>query len=204
MTIFTLLGFGAAMFLLAASPGPGVFATVARALANGFSHAAVLVLGIVTGDLIFLLLAVYGLSTMAELLGSFFVFVKYGGGLYLIWLGIKIWRSSPAPVAVHGIEELSWKKNFLSGLAITLANPKVILFYLGFLPTFVDLASLTHMDIFAISVVVTVVLGAVLLCYAWAAAQAGQLFKSRKALKMTNRCAGGVMITAGCAILLKD
>jgi len=61
MTIFTLLGFGAAMFLLAASPGPGVFATVALALANGFSHAAVLVLGIVTGDLIFLLLAVYGL-----------------------------------------------------------------------------------------------------------------------------------------------
>jgi len=204
MTIFTLLGFGAAMFLLAASPGPGVFATVARALANSFSHAAVLVLGIVTGDLIFLLLAVYGLSTMAELLGSLFIFVKYAGGLYLIWLGINIWRSSPDPVAVHGIKELSWKKNFFSGLAITLANPKVILFYLGFLPTFVDLASLTHMDIFAISVVVTVVLGAVLLCYAWTASRAGQLFKSRKALKMTNRCAGGMMITAGCAILLKE
>lgn len=204
MTILTLLGFGAAMFLLAASPGPGVFATVARALANGFSHAAILVLGIVTGDLIFLLLAAYGLSTMAELLGSFFVFVKYGGGLYLIWLGIKIWRSSPEPVAVHGIKELSWKKNFFSGLAITLANPKVILFYLGFLPTFVDLASLTNMDIFTISSVVTVVLGTVLLCYAWAASRAGQLFKSRKALKMTNRCAGGVMIMAGCAILLKE
>ena len=204
MTIFTLLGFGAAMFLLAASPGPGVFATVARALANGFSHAAVLVLGIVTGDLIFLLLAVYGLSAMAELLGNFFIFVKYGGGLYLIWLGIKIWRSSPDPVAVQGIKELSWKKNFFSGLVITLANPKVILFYLGFLPTFVDLASLTHMDIFAVSVVVTVVLGAVLLCYAWTASRAGQLFKSRRALKMTNRCAGGVMITAGCAILLKE
>lgn len=204
MTIYSLLGFGAAMFLLAVSPGPGVFATVARALANGFSHAAVLVLGIVTGDLIFLLLAVYGLSTMAELLGSFFILVKYGGGLYLVWLGIKIWLSPPEPVAIQGIKELSWKKNFFSGLGITLANPKVILFYLGFLPTFVDLASLTHMDIFAVSLVVTIVLGAVLLCYAWAASRAGQLLKNRKALKMTNRCAGGVMVAAGCAVLLKE
>ncbi|AGF78741.1 putative threonine efflux protein [Desulfocapsa sulfexigens DSM 10523] len=204
MTTLTLITFGAAMFLLAASPGPGVFATVARALSNGFAHAAILVLGIVTGDLIFLLLAVYGLSAMAEILGSFFVFVKYGGGLYLIWLGIKIWRSAPEPVSIEGIKELSWKKNFGSGLIITLANPKVILFYLGFLPTFVDLASLSHLDILAISIVVTTVLGSVLLCYAWTAARAGQLFKSAKALKMTNRCAGGVMITAGCAILLKD
>ncbi len=204
MSILTLTTFAAAMFLLAASPGPGVFATVARALSNGFAHAATLVLGIVTGDLIFLLLAVYGLSAMAEILGSFFVFVKYGGGLYLIWLGVKIWRSPTEPVSIQRIKELSWTKNFSSGLVITLANPKVILFYLGFLPTFVDLASLSHLDILAISIVVTVVLGSVLLCYAWTASRAGQLFKSRKALKMTNRCASGVMITAGCAILLKD
>jgi threonine/homoserine/homoserine lactone efflux protein len=204
MTMLTLFTFGAAMFLLAASPGPGVFATVARALASGFGHGAVLVLGIVTGDLIFLLLAVYGLSTMAEILGSLFVFIKYAGGLYLIWLGVTIWSSSPKPVALKGIEELSWKKNFLSGLVITLANPKVILFYLGFLPTFVDLASLSNMDILAISLVVSTVLGSVLLCYAWAASRAGQIFKNKKALKMTNRCAGGVMITAGCALLLKE
>jgi threonine/homoserine/homoserine lactone efflux protein len=204
MTTLTLLTFAVAMFLLAASPGPGVFATVARALASGFSHAAVLVLGIVVGDLIFLLLAVYGLSAMAELLGGFFSFVKYGGGLYIIWLGISIWRSSPETRAVKGIKELSWKRNFISGLAITLANPKVILFYLGFLPTFVDLTRLTRFDVLAISIVVAAVLGSVLLSYAWAASRAGQLFKSKNTLSVINKCAGGVMMTAGCAILLKD
>ncbi len=204
MTPLTLITFAAAMFLLAASPGPGVFATVARALASGFSHAAVLVLGIVIGDLIFLLLAIYGLSAMAEILGSFFTFVKYAGGLYLIWLGIKIWRSPVKSHSIRGIRELSWKKNFISGLVITLANPKVILFYLGFLPTFVDLTSLTRLDVIAISTVVITVLGAVLLAYAWAASSAGQLFKSKKSLTRINRCAGGVMITAGSAILLKN
>ena len=204
MTLLTIITFAAAMFLLAASPGPGVFATVARALASGFSHAAVLILGIVVGDLIFLLLAIYGLSAMAEILGSFFTFVKYGGGLYLIWLGIKIWRSPAEPHSVKGIRELSWKKNFLSGLIITLANPKVILFYLGFLPTFVDLTELGKLDVIAISTVVVTVLGAVLLSYAWAASRASQLFKSPKSLIQINRCAGGVMIAAGSTILLKN
>lgn len=204
MPLLTLLAFGAAMFLLAASPGPGVFATVARALASGFSHAAVLVLGIVAGDLIFLLLAIHGLASMAEILGGFFTFIKYAGGLYLIWLGIKIWRSNPKVKNVEGKKELSWKKNFISGLSITLANPKVILFYLGFLPTFVDLTSLTSADILAISMVVAVVLGSVLLSYAWAASRAGQIFKSRRTLRTINRCAGGVMMTAGGTILLKN
>ena len=204
MTSFTLIAFAAAMFLLAASPGPGVFATVARALASGFSHAAVLVLGIVVGDLIFLLLAIYGLSAIAELLGTLFTFVKYAGGLYLVWLGIGIWRSPAKAHAVEGIRERSWKKNFLSGLIITLANPKVILFYLGFLPTFVELSSLATRDILAIAAVVALVLSTVLLVYAWTAIRAGRLFTSEKSLRRLNRCAGGVMMTAGGVILLRN
>lgn len=204
MTLITLLTFAAAMFLLAASPGPGVFATLARALASGFSHAAVLVSGVVVGDLIFLLLAIYGLSSMAELLGNFFTFVKYAGGIYLIWLGLKIWRTPPELPSVQGVRELSWKKNFISGLSITLANPKVILFYLGFLPTFVDLTSLTRLDVLAISSVVTIVLGSVLLSYAWAASRARRLFTRKTTVATMNKCAGGVMMTAGAVILTKN
>lgn len=204
MTLLNLLTFGAAMFLLAASPGPGVFATLARALASGFTHAAVLVLGIVLGDIIFLLLAIYGLSSIAEFLGSFFTFVKYAGGLYLIWLGIGIWRSEANTKKVRGVREDSWKKNFLSGLSITLANPKVIFFYLGFLPTFVDLTRLTNFDVLAISAVVVVVLGSVLLTYAFLATRASRLITSERNQTRLNHCAGSVMITAGGTILIKS
>ncbi len=191
------------MFLLAASPGPGVFATLARALSNGFAHAAILVLGIVLGDIIFLLLAIYGLSSMAELLGSFFTFVKYAGGLYLIWLGIKIWRSDTDTKQVVGVRELSWRKNFISGLSITLANPKVIFFYLGFLPTFADLTTLTNVDVFSISLVVVFVLGSVLLGYAFLATRASRFITSERNQTLLKRCAGGVMVTAGGALLMK-
>ncbi len=122
MTFPSLLAFAGAILLLAITPGPGVFATVARALASGLSHASVLALGIVTGDLIFLLLAIYGLSAVAEFLGGFFSLIKYLGAAYLIWLGISLWRVKPEVVKVDAIK-VSWKTNFFSGLFTTLGNP---------------------------------------------------------------------------------
>ena len=204
MTLVSILALAGAMFLLAATPGPGVFATVARSLASGFGHATVVVAGIVTGDLVFLLLAIYGLASFAELLGDFFLFVKIAGGLYLVWLGVRIWNSKPEAVEIHGVRELSWKQNFLSGLVITLGNPKVILFYLGFLPTFLDLAKLSTGDVAIVATVVSVVLGSVMLVYAWSAARARELFRSSRAKRIMNRKAGSVMMATGSVLIIKS
>jgi threonine/homoserine/homoserine lactone efflux protein len=204
MTLFSMLALAGAMFLLAATPGPGVFATVARSLASGFGHAAVVVAGIVTGDLVFLLLAIFGLASFAELLGDFFLLVKVAGGLYLLWLGYRIWNRVPGTVEISGVRELSWRQNYVSGLVITLGNPKVILFYLGFLPTFLDLQSLASVDIAIVAMVVSLVLGGVMLGYAWSAARARELFRSEKAERTMNRFAGGVMMTTGGVLILKS
>jgi len=201
MNIYSVLALAGAMFILAVTPGPGVFATVARSLASGFTHAIMVVAGIVCGDLLFLLLAVYGLSSIAELLGSLFVLVKYAGGLYLIYLGLRIWFTQPRLSQVQGVRELSWKKNFLSGLVITLGNPKVILFYLGFLPSFIDLQQLGRLDILIAATVVSIVLGMVLLGYGYAADKTRTLFTNRRSIKNLNRCSGAIMITTGSIIL---
>jgi len=97
VTLISILGLAAAMFLLAITPGPGVFATVSKALASGFRHAVPVVAGIVVGDMVFLLFAIYGLAVIAETFSFMFTVVKYFGGAYLIWLGIRLWRS-PRPV----------------------------------------------------------------------------------------------------------
>jgi len=70
LTIYSAIGFSVAMLILAASPGPGVFATVARALASGFRPALAVICGIVLGDIIFLLFAAFGLSMVARVLGN--------------------------------------------------------------------------------------------------------------------------------------
>lgn len=125
MSLLNIFAFSLAMFLLAITPGPGVFATISRALASGFYNASFVVLGIVIGDIVFLLLAIFGLSAIASILGDFFILVKYLGGAYLLFLGYKILTSKEKETNIKGIEELSWKKNFLTGLLITLSNPKI-------------------------------------------------------------------------------
>ncbi len=186
MTLLNIFAFTGAMFLLAITPGPGVFATISRGLASGFSNAAFVVLGIVLGDIIFLLLAIFGLSAIASILGDFFILVKYLGGVYLLFLGYKMLTSKEKQNNVQGVQELSWKKNFMTGLLITLSNPKVILFYLGFLPTFVNLHTLNTLDIVIIALVTILVIAAVLLSYAYSASGARNLFKSKRAKRKMN------------------
>lgn len=204
MTLVSILALAGAMLLLAITPGPGVFATVARSLASGMKHSAFVVLGIVTGDLIFLLFAIFGLATVAENLHGLFVVIKYIGAAYLIYLGVKLWFSRPEEIQINAAEDdRSWTSNFMAGLFITLGNPKVILFYLGFLPTFVDLTVLNGLNILVIATVVTFVLGSTMLAYAYAASKVKTLFQNPKSQRWMNRTGGAVMITTGSILAVK-
>ncbi|MCP4689000.1 MAG: LysE family translocator [Desulfobacterales bacterium] len=201
MTIESILGLTAAMLILAASPGPGVFASVSQALSSGFRSSLDVISGIVLGDILFLMFAILGLSTIARVMGDFFFIVKIVGGAYLIWLGVKMWL---APASSAGLNRRVGKgggwQRFFGGLFITLGNPKVILFYIGFLPTFVDLSSLTLSDVAIVVALITCVLSIVLGTYAYCAARARRLFTSRRAVSNLNRGAGTIMIGAGLTI----
>jgi len=204
MTLWSSLALISAIFILAASPGPGVFATISRAIASGFANASLLVVGIIVGDIIFLLLAIYGLNLVAQVLGEFFILVKYIGGAYLIYLGYKIWTSRVLSHEIVGNNELSWKTNCFSGLLITLANPKVIIFYLGFLPAFMNLEILTTIDIVIAIIIVSITLASVLLSYAYMATRARKLLKSQSVMDKLNKTSGGAMISAGSLLILKS
>jgi len=205
MTIYSAIGFSVAVLILAASPGPGVFATVARALASGFRPSVAVICGIVLGDVIYLLFAAFGLSMVARALGNMFFIVKICGGAYLIWLGVRIWLKKPEPVggSQTGETRSSWG-NFASGLIVTLSNPKVILFYCGFLPTFFDLSALTWFDLSIVVAIISAVLGGVLATYAFLASRARKMFTNQKAVRRLNRAAGGVMVAAGVAIAVRS
>jgi len=201
MSLTSLLSLALAMLILAASPGPGVFAIVARSLASGFRPALRMIAGIVAGDIIYLMFAVFGLSFFAQAFGELFVVVRICGGAYLIWLGLKIFFSEPSDGNLEQTNRSPPEsRNFISGLLITLSNPKVILFYCGFLPTFTDLSVLNSSDIVTITFVVTVVLTSVLTAYAYAASRARSLLSDQKSVKIMNKSAGGIMIATGTVI----
>ena len=205
LTLYSILGLSVAMLVLAASPGPGVFATVARALASGFRPALAVIGGIVLGDIIFLLFAFFGMSIIAQALGDLFFIVKICGGAYLIFLGIRIWIKEPALASNKNDNHNrpGWG-NFVSGLVVTLSNPKVILFYCGFLPTFLDLSALTLSDLALVVGIITTVLACVLSTYALLASRARSMFTNKKAARRLNRAAGTVMVATGVAIATRS
>lgn len=195
------MGFGAAMFVLAVTPGPGVFAAVSQALSSGFRSSLAVIAGIVLGDLVFLLLAVFGLAAIAHALGDLFFVIRILGGAYLIWLGWKMWTGEPEPFHGSGRAlDRNGLKRFLGGLFITLGNPKVILFYAGFLPTFIDLTRLKTLDIALVAGLVALILSGVTGAYSFAASRARSLFSSQRASRNMNRSAGTVMIGTGVII----
>lgn len=187
MSIESIIVFSLAMLILAATPRPGIFAAVSQALSSGFRSSLFLIAGIVFGDIFFLMLAAFGLSVVAHLLGAFFFIVKLFGSAYLIWLGWKMWTHEPKPLQSHKENiENNGRQIFFGGLFITLGNPKVILFYMGFLPGFMNLASFTILNFAILAGVVTTVLFGVIGTYSYLAARVSHMLISRRASKNLN------------------
>jgi len=208
MSIGIVLALAMASFLWMAAPGPGVVATVARSAAFGFRSTVPFILGIATGDLIYVLFAILGLSMVAEVLGELFIVVRWAGAAYLVYLGVKAWRQpvgvSPDGEAVPAITRRSHVRTYAGGLFLALGNPKVIIFYLSFLPTFVDLQTLSLGGGAAIVATVLSVLIGVLAGYALLGIQARRLFNTERALRNINRAAGSLMIAAGCSVAVRN
>jgi threonine/homoserine/homoserine lactone efflux protein len=191
------------MIVLAVIPSVSVLAVAARSAAFGFTHGMFTAFGIVVADIIFILVAVYGLALVAELMGAQFKLIKYIGGFYLIWLGLSLWRADSKARRSDEIKQSSWGSSFLTGFLITLGDQKAILFYLGFFPAFIDLSQMTPADTLIIMVIAIIGVGGAKLIYAYLADRASLIFKNTRAIRGINILAACVMIAVGLTLLLK-
>jgi threonine/homoserine/homoserine lactone efflux protein len=195
MTLESAIIFFFTLIIFSITPGPGVFAILAKSISEGVRPCISLALGMAISDVVYLILACYGLSTIAEQWGSVFTLVRILGAIYLIYLGWKIWHNR-----AQYIERDSANKNlagFIPGFLISASNPKVILFYIAFLPSFMDLAKLSVNDIMLVSFLTLIGITTGLMLIAFSAAWARKFFRSEKAMTGLNRVAGSIMISAG-------
>lgn len=203
MELATFAAFAAALFVAAASPGPNVAALVARVLGRGTSGALAFASGIAIGDVVWLTLAITGLAVVAQTFQPVFLVVKYIGAAYLLWLAWKIWT---APVSAAGIEPAADApadrpgRLFLTGLSLTMGNPKVMVFYLALLPSILDLGRVTPASYAGLVVVTLAVLTVVLGGYVALAGRARRLLRSERALRFVNKGTGTVMAGAAVAV----
>ncbi|MGB5869590.1 MAG: LysE family translocator [Albidovulum sp.] len=200
MDIAALLIFAAALFVAAGSPGPSIAALVARVLSRGHRDVLPFLAAMWLGEAIWLALAVWGLSSLATTFHSAFIALKWAGVGYLLWLAWKMWR---APVNLDQSAlpaRQSPLKMFAAGLAITLGNPKIMVFYLALLPTIVDLGHLTMLGWLELTGTMLLVLVVTDLTWVLLATRARLFLKSPRAVRMANRLSAGMMAGAATAI----
>lgn len=196
MDLLTLTAFTLAYAIAVLVPGPGVAAVVARALGGGFRAAFPMVVGILVGDLIYLVFAVFGLAAIAAYFSSVFIVVRLAGAAYLLYIAWTFWSAKPGSEQVGPRVEEHWSRTFLAGVSLTLGNPKTIVFFLALLPTVVPLEQITPLAFTELTLIVIVVLLGIGCGYAFLAARARDFFRSPRAIRRLNRTAGVMMATA--------
>lgn len=143
--------YAVAMVVLTLTPGPVWVAMIARALSGGFSRAWPLSLGVALGDVMWSALAVLGMGWIAASFSGAMELLRYAAAAIFVLLGLAVMRHADAPVERDSrLTRPGVWAGFVAGLVVILANPKAILFYMGFLPGFFDLSSLTALDVAAI------------------------------------------------------
>lgn len=194
--------FAAALFVASASPGPNTAAIVARVLARGTGGALAFVAGVVAGDVVWLTFAVAGLAVLAETFAGVFAAIKYAGAAYLLWLAWKLWTTPAraAEVGADGVGREHPARLFLGGLAVTMGNPKVMVFYVALLPSLVDLGGIEVLGYLELVLAALAVLAVVFGGYVALAVRARRLLRSERAIRLVNRGTGAVMAGAAVAV----
>jgi threonine/homoserine/homoserine lactone efflux protein len=200
MTFASALALFSVMLVLAAAPSSSVLIVVTLSATSGFIHGLLAALGIVTGDILFILIAISGLSFLAESTSELFNLVKYLGAAYLVWMGLGLWRSTTAKLEADGCAEKSLTASFISGLLFTLADQKAILFYSGFFPAFLDLSALTLSDTATVLLITLFAVGGVKIAYAYWSNRVVTLLNGR-ARQGLNMIAGGIMMAVAAFVV---
>ena len=201
MSIEHWLAFIAASAILLAIPGPTILLVISYALGHGRKVAAATVAGVALGDFTAMTASMLGLGALLSTSATIFTVLKWVGAAYLVWLGIKLWRAPIVTTAVDSGETAVVTEKpsriFLHTYIVTALNPKSIVFFVAFLPQFLDPSRplLNQMLIFEASFLTLATINAA--GYALLAAAAGKTIRKPKIQAIVNRTGGSLLIGAG-------
>jgi len=201
MSLEHWLAFVAASAVLLAIPGPTILLVISYALSHGRKVATATVAGVALGDFTAMTASMLGLGALLATSAALFTVLKWVGAAYLIYLGIKLWR---APVSERAADATDTEAGstqplriFLHTYAVTALNPKSIVFFVAFLPQFLDLSRplFVQMIIFEVTFLTLATLNAAL--YGLLAAMARNTIRKPRVRRIVNRTGGSLMIGAG-------
>ena len=199
MALESWAAFTAASAVLLIIPGPTVLLVVSYALGQGWRTALPIAVGVALGDFTAMTLSMLGLGALLAASATLFTVLKWVGAIYLVWLGVKLWRAGGTLEAAPRTDAVSAAKMLGHAWLVTALNPKSITFFVAFLPAFLDPKAdfLTQMVVFETTFLVLAFANA--FGYALVAARARGFVANPRAIGVVNKVGGGLLIGAGAA-----
>lgn len=197
MSLDLLLTFGAAAFAVVLIPGPTVMLVTGYAMSRGRSTALLSIFGVCLGDMTAMILTFLGLGTILAASSTLFIVLKWIGVVYLMILGIQLWRAPVDSEKVSRKTERSSRKIVFQAFTVNVLHPKGLAFYAAFLPQFIDPSSPALRQMLVLAAVFMTVATSVLLGYAFAASRFSSLFVRPKAKRAFNRTGALCLFAAG-------
>lgn len=199
MSVEIWLAFVAASAVLLAIPGPTVLLVISYALGHGRRAAAATVTGVALGDFTAMTASMLGLGALLATSAALFAVLKWVGAAYLIYLGIKLWRAPVATVDASGdaVARERPLRIFLHAYAVTALNPKSIIFFVAFLPQFLNHAEPVAFQMAVFEATFLVLATANAATYGLVAAMARKTIRKPRVQRLVNRIGGSLMIGAG-------
>lgn len=200
MELITLATFAGALVINAGTPGPSIAALVSRVITNGWRDIMPFLAAFWIGEVLWLTVSMAGMTALAERFYTGFQILRWGGILYLVYLAWKMWHT---PV-VEKTEALPQRQNpwsmFAGGMALTIGNPKLMVFYLALLPSLIGTQAFTWGTWLPIALTCFVVLMVVDCSWVAAANLARTFLHTPRAMRITNRISATAM--GGAALVI--
>ena len=199
------LGFLTAAVLLAITPGPGVMYVLTRSLAGGRREGVLSSLGTFVGGFVHVLAAGLGISAVLATSAVAYQAVRWAGAAYLVYLGIRMFRSAAEQNELANAETTTGNA-FTQGIVTEVLNPKTAIFFLSFIPQFINLGAGALFGQFLLLGTITVVLNTTVdIAVAMFAGPVGQrLLASQRARKNQQRATGALMIGLGVYVVARE
>jgi len=194
------LAFVAAAFVILIIPGPTILLVIGQSLGGGARNSLPLVAGVALGDLTAMTLSLAGMGALLAASATAFTAVKWVGAAYLVWLGLKMWR---APVTAEAAPPLPAGRALREAWLVTALNPKGIVFFVAFVPQFIDPASPFAAQAAILVATFVTMAAANALVYAMLASRLSGAVRRPDLRRLLNRVGGGVLMGAGLAIALR-
>ncbi|TIM27354.1 MAG: LysE family translocator [Mesorhizobium sp.] len=202
-----LIAFFATTAIFAYIPGPAMLYAAAQTMARGRWSGLTAALGIHLGGYVHVVAAAAGLSVLFHAVPTLYIAVKLAGALYLIWLGVSLFRAKAQDDAViSGIEPKSARRAFFESITVEVLNPKTAIFFMAFLPQFID-ASATFpvwLQFLVLGTIVNLMFSSAdVMCVVLAGALITRLRRSSHAQRLMRRAGGAVLVGLGFHVALQ-